>query len=587
LLDDSLTPGGTCALYEDPVEIVCCDAPEDAEAALDRIAGAGARGLHAAGFLSYELGYLLEPRLAPLLPPERHRPLIWMGLFAARRDLDAAAAAEFIAARAPGGDRAGEQIDNLRPGFDREAYLARARKVKDYIAAGDVYQINLTFKMLFEFAGDPLALYGELRRRQRVAHGAFIRATDFDVLSLSPELFLSVAGGRALAKPMKGTAARGATPQKDAARAENLMIVDLLRNDLSRVAEIGSVAVPELFAVESYPTLHQMTSSVTARLRPDVDAGELIRSLFPCGSITGAPKVRAMEIIHELEPAPRGVYTGAIGAIEPGGELAFNVAIRTLVVDRDGRGEMGIGSGIVYDSDLDAEYEETLLKARFLSTPAPDFQLIETLRWSSGEGYVLIEEHLARLAASAARFAFPCARDKVLAALDEAVTAAGGNALRLRLLLDRDGGIEATAAPLPPQDPDAVWRYAISECRTDPADPLLYHKTTRRTLYDGERARLAAETGCDEVVFLNTRGEVTEGAISTVFVEHGGRLATPPLACGLLPGTLRQSLLGDSKIEIEERILRLEDLTTAEAVYLGNSVRGLIRAAPVEAAASR
>jgi para-aminobenzoate synthetase/4-amino-4-deoxychorismate lyase len=259
------------------------------------------------------------------------------------------------------------------------------------------------------------------------------------------------------------------------------------------------------------------------------------------------------------------------------------VAIRTLVVDRDGRGEMGIGSGIVYDSDLDAEYEETLLKARFLSTPAPDFQLIETLRWSSGEGYVLIEEHLARLAASAARFAFPCARDKVLAALDEAVTAAGGNALRLRLLLDRDGGIEATAAPLPPQDPDAVWRYAISECRTDPADPLLYHKTTRRTLYDGERTRLAAETGCDEVVFLNTRGEVTEGTISTVFVEHGGRFATPPLACGLLSGTLRQSLLGDPKIEIEERILRLEDLTTAEAVYLGNSVRGLIRALPVEA----
>ena len=598
LLDDSLTPGGICALYEDPVEIIRCDAPAGAEAALDRLAGAGARGLHAAGFLSYELGYLLEPRLAPLVPAERAQPLLWMGLFARRRELDASAAAALIAARArdrpPGGDR----IENLRPTLARDDYLVLARKVKDYIAAGDVYQINLTFKMLFEFAGDPLSLYGELRRRQPVAHGAFIRAPGFDILSLSPELFLSVADGRALAKPMKGTAARGTTPQEDAelaawlradekSRAENLMIVDLLRNDLSRVAEIGSVAVPELYVVESYPTLHQMTSSVTARLRPGVGTGELIRSLFPCGSITGAPKVRAMEIIRELERSPRGSYTGAIGAIAPDGDLAFNVAIRTLVLDRDGRGEMGIGSGIVTDSDPAAEYEECLLKARFLSEPAPSFQLIETLRWSRAEGYALLNQHLARLTASAARFGFPCDAAKVLAALDAAVArearAAGHDDLRLRLLLDRDGGLQVAASALAPRDPEAVWRYVLSERRVDPEDPLLYHKTTRRALSAGERARLEAETGCDEVVFLNSRGEVTEGAISTVFVERGGRLLTPPLACGLLPGTLRQALLDDPAVEIEERVLRAEDLATAEAVYLGNSVRGLIRAAPVAA----
>ena len=590
LIDDSLTPGGACALYENPVEIIRCDDPAGADAALARLAGAGARGLHAAGFLSYELGYLLEPKLAPLLPPGRGQPLIWMGLFEERRDLDAAGAAQSIAARG----RDGHQVEDLRPAMDRGDYLALAHRVKDYIAAGDVYQINLTFKMLFDFAGDALSLYAELRRRQRVAHGAFIRSPDFDVLSLSPELFLSIADGRALAKPMKGTAARGNTPKQDAelaawlradekSRAENLMIVDLLRNDLSRIAEIGSVAVPELFSVESFPTVHQMTSSVTARLRANVDLAEVIRSLFPCGSITGAPKVRAMEIIRELEPGARGVYTGAIGAIAPGGDLAFNVAIRTLVVDRNGRGEIGIGSGIVHDSDPAAEYEECLLKARFLSAPAPDFQLIETLRWSRGEGYDLIEEHLARLAASAARFGFPCQPGKVRAALDGAVAAAGGDDLRLRLLLDRDGGIEVTAAALAPRDPATVWRYAVSRRRVDPDESLLYHKTTRRALYDGERARLEAETGCDEVVFLNTRGEVTEGAISTVFVARGGRLLTPPIACGLLPGTLRQALIDDPKVEIEERVLHLEDLAGAETVYLGNSVRGLIRAEPVAA----
>lgn len=593
LIDDSLTPGGACALYENPVEIIRCDDPAGAEAALARLGGAGARGLHAAGFLSYELGYLLEPKLAPLLPPERGQPLIWMGLFEKRRDLDSPGAAESIAERS----RGDHQVENLHPAMDRGDYLTLARRVKDYIAAGDVYQINLTFKMLFEFAGDALSLYAELRRRQRVAHGAFIRSHDFDILSLSPELFLSIADGRALAKPMKGTAARGKTPQEDAelaawlradekSRAENLMIVDLLRNDLSRIAEIGSVAVPELFSVESFPTVHQMTSSVTARLRADTGAEEIIRSLFPCGSITGAPKVRAMEIIRELEPDARGAYTGAIGAIAPGGDLAFNVAIRTLVVDRDGRGEMGIGSGIVHDSDPVAEYEECLLKARFLSVPAPDFQLIETLRWSRGDGYALIEEHLARLAGSAARFGFPCEPVKARAALEDAVAATDGDDLRLRLLLDRDGEIEVTAAALAPRDPATVWRYAVSECRVDPDDPLLYHKTTRRALYDGERARLTAESGCDEVVFLNTRGEVTEGAISTVFVAHGGRLLTPPLACGLLPGTLRQSLLDDPGVEIEERVLYPEDLAGAETVYLGNSVRGLIRAEPVAAGQS-
>ncbi|MEE8227083.1 MAG: chorismate-binding protein, partial [Kiloniellales bacterium] len=326
LLDDSLGLEGRCRLFEAPVEVVRCDRPEDAPAALARVADAARRGLYAAGFLSYELGYLLEPKLAPLLPAQRCQPLIWFGLFDEPQELDPAGAGRWVEERQAGGYR----VDDLRLSVDRRDYLAAAGRVKDYIAAGDVYQINLTFKYLFGFSGDPLALYAALRRRQRVAYGAMVSAQDFQVLSLSPELFLRVREGVAEARPMKGTAARGASPDDDAAqrawlrhdeksRAENLMIVDLLRNDLGRVAEIGSVKVTDLFTVESYPTLYQMTSGISARLRPGVGLAELAQGLFPCGSVTGAPKMRAMEIIRELEPAPRGIYTGAIGMVAPNG----------------------------------------------------------------------------------------------------------------------------------------------------------------------------------------------------------------------------------------------------------------------------
>ncbi len=590
LLDDSLSPDGRCALFEEPVEVVRCDDPAGAEAALEAIAQAGARGLHAAGFLAYELGYLLEPRLAPLIPAKRAQPLVWMGLFDRRKELDADAARGLIEARSNSEHR----VENLRLSIGRDEYLAAVARVKDYIAAGDVYQINFTFKYLFDLEGDPLSLYGELRRKQRVAHGAFIRAPDFDVLSLSPELFLSVSGGAALVKPMKGTAARGRTPDEDEeirawlkrdekSRAENLMIVDLVRNDLSRVAETGTVRVPELFSVETYPTVHQMTSSVTARLKPGTGARALIQSLFPCGSVTGAPKVRAMEIIRELEPTGRGVYTGAVGSISPDGDVVFNVAIRTAVIGRDGTGEMGIGSGIVFDSEPEAEFEECLLKARFLTEPYVPFRLIETLRWTRDEGYYLLERHLARLAASAAHFGFRCDGANVRRALESRAAGFGGGVMRVRLLLDEDGESDVTATPITLPAPGAVLRYVISPRPVDPGNPHIYHKTTRRGLFDGERARLTAETGCDEVLFANAHGELTEGSTTNLFIERGGKLFTPPVACGLLDGTFRRSLFHDPDTDIEERVLKHEDLETAERVFLGNSVRGLVRAQPLAA----
>ena len=588
LLDDSLTPGGPCFLFEEPVEVVQCDDPDAVPGALETVASAGDRGLHAAGFFAYELGYLMEPKLAPLLPPGRDQPLLWMGLFRDRRRLSPGGALDWLRARGGGA----YSLENLRLSRAKEAYLGAFRRVQDYISAGDVYQINLTLKYLFDFAGDPLGLYEELRRNQRVAYGGVIAAPGFHVVSLSPELFLRCAGGEARARPMKGTAARGLTPEEDdglrrwlshdeKSRAENLMIVDLLRNDLGRVAEVGSVEVTDLFTVETYRTVHQMTSGIRATLRRDVSLPELLSGLFPCGSVTGAPKVRAMEIIRELERAPRGVYTGSMGMIAPDGEVCFNVCIRTLLLRNDGTGEMGIGSGIVHDSGAEAEFEECLLKAHFLTEPQPVFQLLETLRWERGTGYALLDRHLDRLAASAGHFGFSCNPGSVRDALESAATAFSAPLQRVRLLLDEAGDVSITAAALEPPGEATVMRYLLSERRTDPGDVFLYHKTTNRDFYDDELEAQRGATGCDEVLFLNDRGELTEGSRTNLFVERGGRLLTPPVSCGLLNGTLRQELLDTRPGEVVEAVLRPEDLASAERIYLGNSVRGLVAARPL------
>ena len=585
LLDDSLNRDGRSLVFDDPVEVIECTSAEDVGSCLTALDRALSSGLHAAGFLSYELGYLLEAKLLPLLPETRQVPLISMGLYREPQQLDYRETARFVAARAKGE----YSVDNLRLSLDKQAYLDAVARVKAYIAAGDVYQINLTLKYLFEFTGNPWSLYADLRRRQRVAHGAYLRARNFEVLSLSPELFVRTEHGDATVRPMKGTAARGLTPADDEtlrswltldekSRAENLMIVDLLRNDLGRIAEIGSVDVAELFAVETYPTLHQMTSTVTARMRGEVTASQLIGNLFPCGSITGAPKVRAIEIIRELETHPRGVYTGAIGALSPTGDANFNVAIRTLVIDREGRGEMGIGSGIVHDSNDTAEYEECLLKARFLTQPDTPFQLIETMRWQADDGYYLLEQHLARLAASAQHFGIPCdiaGVRKALKALSSEFTDA---TVRVRLLLDEDGAITLTHLPTTLPGAGTVLTYVFSDQPIDSHDRHRYHKTTNRELLDAEYAHLTQATGCNEVLFLNENGEVTEGSRSNIFVELGGHLVTPPVSCGLLDGTLRRALLDAPDSEIEERVLKPRDLDSARRIFLGNSVTGLVEA---------
>ena len=591
LLDNSLDDTSPCRLFVNPQELVVATEPGEVEPAIARLTAAQREGLYAAGFLAYELGYLMEPKLAPLLPDNRAVPLIWMGLFSEVRDLSKSEAAAWIAAQ----DNGGYQLDDLRLSRDREEYLGAFDAVKDYIAAGDVYQINLTFKYRFQFSGNPLALYGELRGKQRVRHGALIRTSDFSLLSISPELFLRCTEGKAEARPMKGTAPRGRTPEEDdtlaetlkadaKSQAENLMIVDLLRNDLGRTALIGSVRVNDLFTVERYPTVHQMTSGIEARLRPGVGLREILGGLFPCGSITGAPKVRAMEIIRELESEARGIYTGAVGMIAPSGDLSFNVAIRSLFIQSGGAGEIGIGSGVVFDSDGQAEYEESLLKAEFLTRPYKPFQLIETLRWTKARGYYLLERHLERLARSARRFGFNFDAGRVEAALARETETFEAAACRVRLLFGEGGEITLSHVPIELPGADSVMLFALSDRPADSADPFFYHKTTNRDFYEDELARLQRVCGCDEVIFVNERGELTEGSRTNLFIEHDGVLLTPPLSCGLLDGTLRRELLESGDGTVREALLYPRDLDFAEAVFLGNSVRGLVRAEAVAAA---
>ncbi len=603
------------------------------------IEDAMAAGHLAAGFFSYECGGCFEPKAAAHmpdagLPPGQitAQPLAWIGIYERRYEFDHDAGV-FVGGEPPrlarlraeehaftaGSTNPPEPESEIVAEFTltETEYSQRIAAIHEWIRAGDVYQLNFTAPFRVSAPGSVATHYARLRARQPVDYGAFLHwEQGHHILSLSPELFFRVdrerETRRIVARPMKGTARRGRTTREDRDlaewlrndpknRSENVMIVDLLRNDLGRVARFGTVHTENLFAVERYPTLWQMTSTVTAELRPGIGSQEIFRALFPCGSITGAPKVRAMQLIAELEGRPRGIYTGAIGFFSPQ-RTVFNVAIRTLELS-GGEGVMGVGSGIVIDSDPAEEFRECLLKAEFLTglngsasdmatwtspiqpawrpalhSAVGGFSLIETLLWN--ETYPLLELHLDRLADSAEYFGFLCDRAAIGAALDEyASQFAGANPRsprRLRLLLDAGGELTLTNEALAPEKRDRIARVSISPHRTDPADPLLYHKTTQRSLYALEMKR-AVESGFDDVLFLNLGGEITEGAISNVFIEKDGRWFTPPVECGLLAGVYRRHLL-ETRPEIEERVLTLDDLRMADAIYLTNAVRGLRRA---------
>ncbi len=575
LLDDAAS--GETRLFETPEAIIRADRLDAVAPALEQLRAAQRAGLHAAGFISYEAGLALEPRLTGCRhaqgTPEPAAPLLWFGLFRQWRAIDMATL-----------DVPAAAITSVVPRCRPQDYAAAVDAVRGYIAAGDIYQANLTFAADVAFDGHPLGLYMRLRQRQHAPYGALIRHPGGWLLSFSPELFFDLAGDSLRARPMKGTAPRGGDTYTDAAiaarlaadpknRAENLMIVDLLRNDLARVATPGTVAVPELFSIETYPTLHQMTSEVTARLAPGRDAIDALAALFPCGSITGAPKLRAMEIIDTLEPETRGPYTGAIGHLAPSGDAAFNVTIRTLVIDRPGHARLGLGAGIVADSDPEAEWRECLSKGEFLTRAPGAFDLIETLRFDPEEGFRFLDRHMTRLESSAARFGFPYSPHATRNLLQAAV-ALTATPRRVRLLLGRGGGMAVETAPLPlyPDSPVTVVPYDLPS----PPDPIrLAHKSSARSLYVTALAAARAQAPCFETILVRPDGFVTEGSFTNIFVRRAdGLLITPPLADGLLPGVMRAALL-DSGQAIEAR-LTLADL--AHGFFIGNALRGLIPA---------
>ena len=572
-------------IFAEPRAIIRATAPADVLPAFAGMQAALDAGHHLAGYFSYELGYPLESRLAPLLPATRPVPLLWFGVFAQPpRMLEGAEACAFW-----GDGRA--WVGALTPEWDERAYGERFARALACIGSGDIYQVNLSLRARFPVIGQAPALHRELRAQAGGAHGAFIDDGERQILSFSPELFFAVSPDGAIhTRPMKGTAPRAHDPAVDAAlrsalgtsqkdRAENLMIVDLLRNDLGRVAEIGSVTVPSLFDIETYPTVHQMVSSVSARLQPGTGIERMVHALFPCGSVTGAPKIRAMEIIRALEASPRGVYCGAIGHFSPDGSAAFNVAIRTLTI-AGGCGELGMGGAIVADSEVVKEYAECLLKAAYFEKARRPLLLIETLRHEAG-GFVRHALHMQRMQASARSFGIRFDHEAAAMALAAAVADHSGP-LRVRLALDEVGGFAATATALAASPLE--WRYAISPVRLSSDDPLLRHKTNWRGVHDSELARLGAQTGCAEVLFLNEQDELCEGSRSNLFVEIDGMLLTPAQPCGLLDGCLRQDLLTQG--QCREAVLKLSDLDRAARIYFGNSLRGLIRAMPVTCAGS-
>ncbi len=591
LLDDASAEGHAQArsrLYTGHAGTLHCVDAGSWEGVLHALQAALARGLYAVPLLTYELGAHLLAIPAKALPG----PLAQVLLFERCDVLSASEALAWITTRAAADTPAG--VADIRANVDEARFVDAINRIRDYIAAGDTYQVNYTYRLRFDAFGSILALYQRLRARQPVPYGALISLPDGGaLLSFSPELFVRHTGDVLLARPMKGTAPASDDPETDAARAaalaldpknraENLMIVDLLRNDLGRVAQTGSVAVPKLFEVTRFGAVLQMTSTVQARLRTDATLAEVFAALYPCGSITGAPKRRTMEIIDELEPDPRGIYTGAIGWFDPPGDgrafgdFCLSVPIRTLALGPgEGlrRGELGVGAGIVHDSDPVSEFAECQLKARFLTGLTNEFDLFETIKASWQDGPRHLDLHLARIGASAAYFGLPfdaaAARDLVIDTC-LALPLAGG-VHRLRLTLAPHGALTIACAPLAPLKEPV--RVVLADAPTQSGDAFLRHKTSIRSRYDAAW-RAAEEKGAFDALFFNERGELTEGGRSNVFVRIEGRWYTPPLSCGLLPGVMRAVMLAAPAWDASERVITRALFEKAEGIVVCNALRG-------------
>ncbi len=584
-LDDLRPNRRRSAAFADQVGSIQASQLSEIVPAIEAVEQAAARGLWAVGFISYEAAPAFDNNLRVHRGNDdfhQQLPLVWFGLYGTR-----------LLNPAPDLDLGHYSLTEWEPVDSAESYRRAVDEIRQHIIAGDTYQVNYTTRLRAGFAGDPVAFYHDLAAAQSGGYGTYLDAGRYKIVSASPELFFDryptdLGQDRLITRPMKGTAPRGRWTAEDDLqrsqleasekdRAENLIIVDLLRNDLGRVADFGSVAVSDLLAVERYDTVWQMTSTITGLADPAVPLVDVLRALFPCGSITGAPKVSTMEIIAEQESTPRGIYTGAIGFVAPRGDTgpqgapgpraSFSVGIRTVVIDGEtGRAEYGVGGGITYDSDPQAEYEEALLKARILDYGRSDFELLETLRWNPVTGWYWLDLHLDRLEESAMYFSVPIDRATVTARLEAAVAGVERES-RIRLTLSRRGRTRIEAAPLPRAERPSV-AVAIDLEPVDTTSPFLFHKTTRRAVYDERRAR---HPDADDVLLINEHNELTESTIANVAVKLKGSWYTPPIEAGCLPGVYRSVLLDEGRLS--ERRIDVAELEGCEGIALLNSVR--------------
>lgn len=546
-----------------PEHIVTTDQHEQVVAVLEKVEALCKQGFYAVGFVSYEASPSFDPHLS--VSSHRQLPLVWFALFQTAEPYDDRAIGNY-------------HLSKWVPNCTNETYDRAIAAIRRAISYGETYQVNYTIRLQAAFQGDAWAYYQHLRHLQP-GYRAYLDLGRFQLLSLSPELFFHRKENRIITRPMKGTIKRGLTQQEDDLlaekllqsqkdRAENAMIVDLLRNDVSKISELGSVTVPSLFSLEKYPSVWQMTSTVAASLAPQTTLGDIFTALFPCGSITGAPKQKTMEIIHRLEDSPREAYCGAIGYIKPGGEAVFNVAIRTVIIDSlQNRATYGVGSGITWDSTSDAEYEEVIAKAKVLTDKPYQHLLLESIRLENGK-YTLLDKHINRMNASANYFSFAFPKERMIKQLQQLAERYPTGIYKVRLLLTKTAEISIEATQLHDWKEPIAVRLADESLSSD--NVFLYHKTTERSIYNKHHHSEYIDT-----LLWNERGELTEFTMGNVVLELDGKRVTPPQHVGLLAGTMRERLLENG--EIEECVLSLSDLKRANAVWLINSVRGWVK----------
>ncbi len=550
--------------FSNPLKIFEAQTENDVLPVLYEIQSATEGGRYAAGFVSYEASHAFDSALR--VKQTSGFPLVWFGIYDKPEEIELPQ---------PANRRNRSVNEAWLPSISKEKYSDSLGRIKYYIREGETYQVNYTMRLKSAFKDNPWHFFIELINAQQCRYGAYIDTGKWTVLSSSPEMFFEYDKGFLSSKPMKGTVKRGLTPEDDSKkaswlkssdknRAENLMIVDMVRNDLGRIAVTGTVKAESLFDLEKYPTLWQMTSTVSCRT--DTGMIGIFSALFPPASITGAPKARTMEIIAELEDSPRKLYTGTIGFVTPQGRMQFNVAIRTVIIDKeDSSAEYGVGGGIIWDSEIENEYEECTVKAKILAHNLPEFRLLESILFTPEEGYFLLDEHMSRISASAEYFSFPFSGDNALALLEEFARSLEKNPCKVRMLLAQDGGIEINSEPVKPAGP---IRVALAESPVDSGNAFLYHKTTNRSVYEDAKS---SRPGYDDVILYNERGEITEGSSSNIVVELDGKLLTPPVSCGLLSGTFRNSLIKTGVIS--ERVIKTNALENCSRIYFINSVR--------------